>query len=483
MKQFHTLKKTVHTFRSSIFVIILFYFIIIIRNLVKLCGVQRTIISQNQQSESIILITVDSSDSSHLQGEEITISYIDNGKPTWCRQLELRGYHFLCHCVKCCQVEWFEGYRCTTKHCSGILRRKADCSTKYQYKQWLAGQCKVTHIVDKHSHSRTTKSTSSSNHNAVEVSVDSFKHLLLPIPYRNWLLLPELHLDPSTASASQPSTSANTAAWRTMSLYCAQCQSTVSGASLWPSIEAVLALAHQVHQLPLHPHLTSAEIRQHLRVCSLLMIQCDELIPEYHYVHQYCVSKLALVYQYLFVVHYPPSISIQSLLLSTSPIGSKQSPSSSSSSKQQSPVQHRANTNRNVLDICLLHQKLVETMELDLQERQVLYDTIHPTTICGYVQFLRQQTSLLSQLIVPLLQEGYPQSTASTAATSSKSNEVKQYCMKMIQLCRKQVQDGKRYVMTIQRCYSTQHEMYAEVLQCVQHLGAIQDSLQRWLSG
>ena len=56
------------------------------------------------------------------KGEEITIAYIDVGKPTWWRREELqKSYGFLCSCNRC-HSSSSDGYRCLTTGCKGIAR-------------------------------------------------------------------------------------------------------------------------------------------------------------------------------------------------------------------------------------------------------------------------------------------------------------------------------------------------------------------------
>jgi SET domain len=56
------------------------------------------------------------------KGEEITIAYIDVGKPTWWRRKELqKAYGFLCSCNRC-HSSSSDGYNCPTTGCKGISR-------------------------------------------------------------------------------------------------------------------------------------------------------------------------------------------------------------------------------------------------------------------------------------------------------------------------------------------------------------------------
>ena len=56
------------------------------------------------------------------KGEEITIAYIDVGKPTWSRRKELqKAYGFLCSCNRC-HSSSSDGYNCLTTGCKGIAR-------------------------------------------------------------------------------------------------------------------------------------------------------------------------------------------------------------------------------------------------------------------------------------------------------------------------------------------------------------------------
>ena len=56
------------------------------------------------------------------KGEEITIAYIDVGKPTWRRKKELlKSYGFLCSCNRC-HTSSSDGYKCQKINCGGISR-------------------------------------------------------------------------------------------------------------------------------------------------------------------------------------------------------------------------------------------------------------------------------------------------------------------------------------------------------------------------
>lgn len=75
---------------------------------------------------------------SHLQiracslihtGEEVSISYIDNGQPTIFRRSELlSSYHFRCNCPKCIATDPFYGFKCPQMKCGGICRWDRDMS-------------------------------------------------------------------------------------------------------------------------------------------------------------------------------------------------------------------------------------------------------------------------------------------------------------------------------------------------------------------
>lgn len=50
--------------------------------------------------------------------EELTISYIDTGRPTWYRQQELlKSYHFHCQCARCTATDLSDGYICIDVQC------------------------------------------------------------------------------------------------------------------------------------------------------------------------------------------------------------------------------------------------------------------------------------------------------------------------------------------------------------------------------
>jgi hypothetical protein len=52
--------------------------------------------------------------------EELTISYIDTGKPTWWRREELfTSYNFICQCNRCARLDLLECYACPVPSCGG----------------------------------------------------------------------------------------------------------------------------------------------------------------------------------------------------------------------------------------------------------------------------------------------------------------------------------------------------------------------------
>lgn len=62
-------------------------------------------------------------------GEEVTISYIDVGQPTFVRRHELFGsYHFWCNCVNCVTAESCDGFKCPSQSCAGMCRMEKDAS-------------------------------------------------------------------------------------------------------------------------------------------------------------------------------------------------------------------------------------------------------------------------------------------------------------------------------------------------------------------
>jgi hypothetical protein len=74
-----------------------------------------------------------------FMNEEITLSYIDIGKPTFRRQKELYdSYHFRCDCSRC-TIKGFDtlnGWKCNDKRCNGLLFPVDDATV---FKNWLKG--------------------------------------------------------------------------------------------------------------------------------------------------------------------------------------------------------------------------------------------------------------------------------------------------------------------------------------------------------
>jgi SET domain len=73
------------------------------------------------------------------KGEEITIAYIDVGKPTWWRRKELqKAYGFLCSCNRC-HSSSSDGYNCLTTSCKGIARID-ECNLFHWWKSFYGQQ-------------------------------------------------------------------------------------------------------------------------------------------------------------------------------------------------------------------------------------------------------------------------------------------------------------------------------------------------------
>jgi SET domain len=73
------------------------------------------------------------------KGEEITIAYIDVGKPTWWRRNELqKAYGFLCSCNRC-HSSPSDGYNCLTRGCKGIARID-ECDLFHSWKSFSGQQ-------------------------------------------------------------------------------------------------------------------------------------------------------------------------------------------------------------------------------------------------------------------------------------------------------------------------------------------------------
>ena len=78
------------------------------------------------------------------KGEEITIAYIDIGKPTWWRKKELlKSYGFLCSCNRC-HTSSSDGYKCQKIDCRGISR----INENDLFISWKSYPCNKIQITD-----------------------------------------------------------------------------------------------------------------------------------------------------------------------------------------------------------------------------------------------------------------------------------------------------------------------------------------------
>lgn len=74
-------------------------------------------------------------------GEELCVSYIDLGRPTWWRRSELlRGYGFVCDCERCSTVDPLDCFLCDRNACAkrGAVRNIVAKEPQI-YADWLAG--------------------------------------------------------------------------------------------------------------------------------------------------------------------------------------------------------------------------------------------------------------------------------------------------------------------------------------------------------
>lgn len=72
------------------------------------------------------------------RGEEISIAYIDVGKPVWWRRMELlNSYGFICHCIRCTMRDKFDYIRCMDTNCTGECHPTSQLY-KSQYRNWLS---------------------------------------------------------------------------------------------------------------------------------------------------------------------------------------------------------------------------------------------------------------------------------------------------------------------------------------------------------
>ena len=108
-------------------------FTVVVRDLSSTVGIglYTTAAAMNHSCDPNCCQTFDLSSSSKLfirairniqKGEEITISYIDVGKPTWWRKNELfLSYGFSCSCPRCGTLDPSDSYNCPVLNCHGVL--------------------------------------------------------------------------------------------------------------------------------------------------------------------------------------------------------------------------------------------------------------------------------------------------------------------------------------------------------------------------
>lgn len=379
-------------------------------------------------------------------GEEITISYIDTARPTWWRQIELlHYYYFQCTCMKCTNVEMYEGFRCKTRHCQGLLRLKTCCNTKYQFRLWLAGR--YPPALHRHEGDNSNKKQ--------RQKAPLLKQLALAIPFGDLcaaFLWPSSEAIATSAAAngggaatalvgaSSALTNGHSTSTATSSpsFYCSTCQQSQSLDQLVPSIRKFLDLAKEVDNMDVLSIATIEEARKALRQLTFLMLSCDEIIPVHHYSHQYCTGKLAQAY--LTLIHL------------------------------QSNEQQVVNRGMTTLDMCMLHQKWMETMVLDMQERIQLYDTIHPVTITALFFFLRHNLQLLNHVIVCII-----------GKETSLTHSLREYCLVVMKWCRQLIAHQDPLAKDISRCYGKDHTFYVEFEQHISQLYMTEEMFHRLL--
>lgn len=99
-------------------------------------------------------------------GDEVSISYMDLGKPTWWRRSYLKHYYnFTCYCYRCCMFDVYDGMKCTYDLGSGhhasldceISKSKSRCKhicylsdavSISDYYEWLYRPCWDTSSID-----------------------------------------------------------------------------------------------------------------------------------------------------------------------------------------------------------------------------------------------------------------------------------------------------------------------------------------------
>ena len=231
---------------------------------------------------------------------------------------------------------------------------------------------------------------------------------------------------------TQPSSDSSTSSYPLF--YCNQCTNTYSLENFLPKIQDFFKTLKALQKNTISIDSSFADGRKHLHQCTYLMILCDEFIPVNHYAHQYVTSLLSQAYWTLFQL------------------------SSFSANMIKSSAEDRV----------MLHQKWMETVILDLQERTCLYTSIHPMTIFAIIEFIRDNLTLLREDIVKFLRK-----------ESRPSAELRNFSQYIIKWSRQLISYRPHFLMDVIRCYGHEHEHLTEMQILFQEIHALEELFQR----
>lgn len=191
------------------------------------------------------------------KGQEVTISYIDTGMPTWHRQFELlKSYYFHCTCSRCTRVDSCDEYLCSTALCSpqtNVARKDASFTADFginsaAYASWL---------------------------NPISATVPVAIQMATPV-------LP-FPMYPTIASPGKSSNSSST----TSTIACSHCHSSKNITEITAKINKITSMydAQKIlSNTPLYRSYTPAErLFAALTHYSLVLQQLHLMVPEYHY--------------------------------------------------------------------------------------------------------------------------------------------------------------------------------------------------------
>ena len=209
--------------------------------------------------------------------EEITISYIDIGRPNWWRRKELlHSYGFICHCRRCTTYEFQEYLSCQnildsrkgSQRCNG--RCDLHFSVWYEiYRSWLNGTCTLNVL-----HNEFNENTIMRSH---KEDFDDF----LPLPFQQFHPYFNQNISPSSNSSYINSN---------LLLQCHQCQ------SIFPMTIITNSWYLICHEFKLLRKKNNIPSSDDILLLKKLNNKINEIIYGYHYSKMEIENMLCLRY-------------------------------------------------------------------------------------------------------------------------------------------------------------------------------------------